>query len=84
MVDEHKGFKEGLQSPADEWFPVTPGPTELPFTPRAIYVGTAGDIIMEDKNGDSATFKALSGQLIPVRPRKILAGTTAEDIVAIY
>jgi len=49
---------------------------------RAVFVGTAGDIVLEGDDGVQATFKAVAGSTLFVRPRKILStGTTASNII---
>jgi hypothetical protein len=50
-----------------------------------IYVGTAGDVVVGNADGTTATFKAGSGQIIPGQFWKIMAtGTTASAIVLIF
>jgi len=51
--------------------------------PRAVYIGTDGDLAVTDQNGTSVTFVDAGG-LLPIRPSRILtAGTTASGIIAI-
>lgn len=54
--------------------------------PRAIYVGTVGDIVMTGDNDVSVTFANVpDGTLLPVSPKSITStNTTATDIVAIW
>lgn len=84
--NQHAGFSEGLSSPANDWFDVTPSDgTELAQIPRALFIGAGGDLVLTDAGGNDSTFKVLSGQLLPVRPTFVKAtGTTATDIIGIF
>jgi hypothetical protein len=70
-------------------FAVTPDDdTELTWVPRAVYVGTGGDlavVLMDDDEARSVVLAAVpSGSLLPISPRLVLAtGTDADDIVAL-
>lgn len=59
---------------------------DLAFTPRAIHVGTAGNVKMNVSNGTggvTAITTALEAGWHPIRPSRIFAtGTTATDITA--
>ena len=74
---------------ARDWFAITPHATnDLPQFPRAIWVGTGGDVAMIGPVGGSPqTFKNVpSGTLLMFSPSRILAvagGTTAADMVGI-
>jgi len=69
----------GALSSAREFFAITPHNTnDLPQVPRAIWVGTGGDIAL-----DGVVHKGVqSGTLMNVSPTKVnLTGTTAADLV---
>lgn len=53
---------------------------------RALYVGTSGDVIVRSVGSStSVTFKAVpAGAILPIKAEKIMAATTAADIVALY
>jgi len=59
---------------------------ELPFTPRGVYVGGAGNIsavLMGDT--DVVVFKnVVAGTVLPIRPKLVMTATTAADLVALY
>ena len=90
MADDFQHTAEGLDSPADNAVAVTPNDsTDLANVPRAIYVGTAGNLVVHMKNGSgtaaSVTFSAVPVGVLPIRPTRVLAtGTTASNIVAIW
>jgi hypothetical protein len=61
---------------------------DLTQIPKAIYVGTGGNIAMvlaSDSGGSAVTFKNVqSGAVLPVRPIRVYnTNTTATDIVAL-
>jgi len=88
MVDKFENHAEGLASPANNAFSVTPHDTnELAFIPRGIYVGGSGDIavILADDTAAVTFVGVLAGTVLPVRPKIIKAtGTTATSIVGLY
>lgn len=50
--------------------------------PRAVYVGTAGDVTIVTPDGASATFNDVpGGTVLPVQCKRITAGS---DLVLIY
>ena len=53
---------------------------------RALYVGTAGDVVITSLSGVDATYKNVAaGRILPVAGVKVKdTGTTATDIVAMY
>ena len=54
----------------------TSNTTELPWIPRAIWVGEDGILEVETENGDRGSFDMLQGQILPVRARFIRTGTS--------
>lgn len=87
-VDEFAKYTSGLESPARNVFSITPHETdELPFVPREIYVGGAGDIEMVAVDSDTAVIlKAVpAGMRLPYRAKRIIStNTTATDLVGVY
>lgn len=55
------------------------------FLPKALYVGGAGNVVVRDwGDQNTLTFTAVpAGTILPIRPRKIMAATTATAIVAL-
>lgn len=73
-----------LTSPWEHAFPITPSDSaELADIPRALYIGTGGDLHVTMMGGEEVTFTALpAGSLAPIRVVKVFAtGTTADDIL---
>jgi len=50
---------------------------------KGLFVGTAGDVVVKGTDGVSATYKALSGQYIWGQFSRVMAATTATNIVAL-
>lgn len=51
---------------------------------RGLYIGGAGDVVVEDYMGNSATFSAVpAGTILPIQAVKVKAATTATLIVAL-
>ena len=86
MSDAFAGHRS-IISPADEGFDVAPSDSgELPVQPRAIFVGTGGNLAVRWANGDTSIFKNLpNGSMLSIRPVAVLVtGTTAQDMIGIY
>jgi len=66
-------------------FAITPG-TALPFSPRAIFVGGAGNVNMTGQDGNAVTFVGCAaGQIIPFRAASVnSSGTTATNLLGLY
>ncbi len=65
---------------------VTPHDTDdLVFVPRGVYVGTSGNLTIQDVAGETVTFYNIAAGVIhPISPKKILSsGTTASQIVIV-
>jgi len=60
--------------------------TDITDTPRAIYVGGAGNIAAVMATGEVVTFTAVpAGTILPIRVKRINAtNTTATAMVALY
>lgn len=76
-----------LLASARQPFAVTPDDAApLPRVPKAIYVGTGGDLVLRGVSGDEdVTFANVpDGTMLPVHALFVRAtGTTAGDIVAL-
>lgn len=85
-IDDSFLGPQDVTAPAARWFPIVPSDeNDLPLRPRAIFVGTGGDLVAVDAAGGVATFKTYDGQWMPMRPHRVMAtGTTATNLVAVY
>lgn len=84
LVDDYPG-QEAVTTSAEEWVAITPHDTNnLDFLPKAIMVGaTAGNVVMVDKAGNTATVPFTTGEIKPLRPAKITTASTATPIYAL-
>lgn len=52
---------------------------------RALYVGTAGDVVVDTPMQNNVLFKAVpAGSILPVAVLRVKVATVAADIVALY
>lgn len=75
-----------LSDPSEDFFAITPNDnTDLLSVTRGVYIGGSGDIVAQERGGESVTFVGLvAGSVYPFRFRRILAtGTTATNIVGL-
>lgn len=85
-TDRFDKHAAGLMTPADDGFAITPHDTnDLARTPRSIYVGGAGNIVLVTFKGTELTFNGLAaGSVLPVRANKVKStGTTATGLVGL-
>lgn len=85
-TDTFASHQPGLNAPAGGAFAVTPHDTnDLTTSPRALYVGNGGDVVVVMNNDTELTFKNVgSGSILPIRPAKVKAtSTTATDIIGL-
>lgn len=82
MTDAWAGGSTPISGPAENHAAVTPGDTVITPRPRALYVGGAGTVVIEDQRGVSVTYTAQAGAVIPFRAIKVTAASTATNIVA--
>lgn len=84
-MDEFKGV-QSITAPSGRFYTVTPDDgVDLPYRPRAIYVGSDGTLVGVDDEGNEVVFTSLVvGVLHPIRPMRIKqTGTTVTGIVAL-
>ena len=87
MSEKYQGRADDITSPARGGFAITASDsTDLIVETRAIYVGSAGDLVAVLASGDEVTFVGLAGgTVLPVRALRIKAtGTSAGDLVGLY
>lgn len=68
---------------AVKWSAITPNDsTEVNY--RALFVTNAGDVALEDEDGNSETFTVVASTILPLQPKKVLStGTTATGIIGL-
>lgn len=88
MSDPFAGAVDGLSAPATRAEAVTPHDTNaLTDIPKALYVGSAGNITMRGLGGaaDKLWKNVPAGAILPFRAQYVRAtGTSAADILALY
>lgn len=85
--DMHRWFQAGLESPATNAAAMSENDsTDLAYTTRAIYVGGAGNVVVDMASGQtSVTFSSVpAGTILPIRVTRLRTATTATNLVALY
>ena len=70
-------------STAKRWVAITPANSNLAVVPDCVYVGIAGTVIARGDDGTDATFTAMDGQVLPIRPAQIRTGGTATGLIGL-
>lgn len=64
---------------------VTPSDATVLEVTRGLFIGTTGDVAVTMADGQAVTFVNLaSGIILPIQVTKVMAATTASDILALY
>lgn len=88
MTDQFSNSADAVSAPARRAAAVTPDDAAaLGDLPKALYVGSAGDIVMRgpDDAADVTWHNVPSGAVLPFRAAYVRAtGTTASAILALY
>jgi len=79
MPDHFASHAKGLEAPADRHYAIVPSDgADLPRVPRSVYCAAAGTAVLRDHQGTDLSYTLVAGQILPVRPVRVLAtGTTA-------
>lgn len=86
-MDRFSEFPTNLVAPARDAAAVVPNDSaDLVQLPRALFVGTAGNVAVVMAGGQSVVFEnCAAGVVLPVRAARIRAtGTTAGALVALW
>lgn len=87
LKDPFQNTANSLNAPASNCFAITPDDLqELSQAPKAIYIGTGGDIVLRalDSDEDVVLRNTISGSILDIRIRAVRAtGTSAQDIVGL-
>jgi len=85
MMDNFQNLQDSVSSPARMLLSVSPADgVTLPYVPKAVYVGSGGDLVMRcvDDEVPTTLKNVPTGAILPVRPSEILnTGTNASDLV---
>jgi hypothetical protein len=85
--DAFASHSRAAVDPARDAFAIFPhDSSEIAVLPRAIFVGTGGDLVLRavDSDADVTLKNVASGQVIDVRVQYVrAAGTTAADLVGL-
>ncbi|WP_404372592.1 hypothetical protein AB5I39_06295 [Sphingomonas sp. MMS24-J45] len=88
MADQFSNSADQVSAPATRAVAVVPHDSNpLTDIPKALYVGTGGDITMRGVNGstDQVWKTVASGTVLPFRAQYVRAtGTSAADMLALY
>lgn len=88
MSDAFANSADAPFAPATDAVPVIPNDqAALPRIPKALYVGTGGNLTLRGTRGsaDAVLKNVPDGQVLPIRASHVRAtGTTAADILALY
>ena len=84
-TDLFENFPLAFTMPYNDGFAITKSDDdELAQVTRGIYVGGAGNISLVTERGNTIVLKgALAGTILNVRAVKVLAATTATDLVGL-
>jgi len=87
MIDHFESAANSLNAPASRCFAIAPDDiAELAEVPKALYVGSGGDIVVRPLDGqEDVVFRnTISGSIIDIRVRAVRAtGTTAQGLVGL-
>lgn len=85
-VDQFVGYGRSLVAPISHMFSITPHDTdELASVTRALYVGTAGNVVVVTASGDEVTLNNLAaGVWHPMRIKQVKTATTAQNLIGGY
>lgn len=88
MADQFTTYGDSVSAPARDAVAVVPHDADaLAEVPKALFVGTGGDIVMRgvSGSGDQLWKNVPDGTVLPFRALYVRAtGTTASDILALY
>ena len=88
MADQFSNSADQVSAPATRALAVVPHDSNaLTDIPKALYIGTGGDITMRGLNGsaDQLWKNVAAGAVLPFRAQYVRAtGTTATDLLALY
>lgn len=75
-------FMQGFVAPAQRQQSVTPSDATTYNGVRALRIGTAGTVVVVDEAGTSVTYTCADKEVLQFGAVKVMAASTATDIVA--
>lgn len=86
VTDKFQDMATGMESPVAQAAPITPSDsTDLAQLTRALYLGGAGSVRVDLRDGTTVTFVGMSAGWHPLRVARVRAtGTTATNIVGCW
>ena len=85
--DNFPGQSSGaVSAPSDRFAVLTPDDdNDLAEVPKFIAIGATGGVLaVHDRDGNVVSFEVAAGQVLPIRPYRLLEATTAEPVIACY
>ncbi len=85
-IDDFATLSASPEGPIQHAATVAPSDTnDLAHVTRALYLGAAGDVAVQMKDGTAVTFVGMGAGWHPVRVARVMAtGTTASDILGCW
>lgn len=86
MADKYSDV-DSVMASARKGFAITPhDSTELALTPKAVWVGGAGNLVVRlvDDSSDITISGVAAGTLLPIRPKLVKTTSTATLILGLY
>lgn len=86
MADKYSDV-DSVMASARKGFAITPhDSTELALTPKAVWVGGAGNLVVRlvDDSSDITISGVAAGTLLPIRPKLVKTTTTATLLIGLY
>jgi len=84
MPDLFEENMTALDSPATNHFAITPADSDLAVTPRAIYCGSSGTVVIRDFGNVDVTYTVNAGTYLMIRAKQVRAASTATGLVGQY
>jgi hypothetical protein len=84
-INRYPGQGGGLLDPSERFEVIVPDNDEdLEVLPKFICIGdTGGALAVHDADGNAVTFDVIAGQVLPIRPYRVLE-TTVATVIACY
>jgi hypothetical protein len=83
--DDYPGQKASILAPSDDFEVITPDDdADLVRLPKYLQIGASGGTLaVKNRAGDTVSFPVAAGQVVRIRPHRVLE-TTDADVIAVY